>query len=100
MNDEPEYDGPVSLPGEPTDALPGSEIKIRILTERAARREQLFHPLDGMSRKTHPGRPDRLVRNHWPAPEPARLLLEPAVSPDLEVDEWDEPAPPPDAPPA
>jgi hypothetical protein len=40
--------GPVSLPGEPTDAAPGTEEKIRVLTERAARREQLFHPLDGV----------------------------------------------------
>jgi hypothetical protein len=40
--------GPVSLPGEPTDAAPGSEEKIRVLTERASRREQLFHPLDGL----------------------------------------------------
>jgi hypothetical protein len=39
--------GPVSLPGEPTDAAPGSEEKIRVLTERASRREELFHPLDG-----------------------------------------------------
>jgi hypothetical protein len=38
---------PLSRPGEPTDAPPGSPRKIRILTERAARREPLFHPLDG-----------------------------------------------------
>jgi hypothetical protein len=35
------------FPKEPTPALPGSEEKILIMTERAARREQLFHPLDG-----------------------------------------------------
>ena len=49
--------GPVSLPGEPTDAAPGSEEKIRVLTERASRREQLFHPLDGIknpSKETWP----------------------------------------------
>jgi hypothetical protein len=49
--------GPVSLPGEPTEAAPGSEEKIRALTERASRREQLFHPLDGIknpSKKTWP----------------------------------------------
>jgi hypothetical protein len=49
--------GPVSLPGEPTDAVPGSEEKIRVLTERASRREELFHPLDGArngSKKTWP----------------------------------------------
>jgi hypothetical protein len=33
-------------PGEPTDAPPGSEEKIRILIERAARRQPLFHPMD------------------------------------------------------
>jgi hypothetical protein len=36
-----------SLPSNPTDALPGSEQKILIMMERAQRREQLFHPLDG-----------------------------------------------------
>jgi hypothetical protein len=36
-----------SVPGEPTSAAPGSERKIRILIERATRREPLFHPLDG-----------------------------------------------------
>jgi hypothetical protein len=36
------------LPQEPTPALPGSEQKIRVMTERAARREQLFHPMDGL----------------------------------------------------
>ncbi len=60
---------PECPPGEPTDALPGSERKIRILVERAARREPLFHPLDG------PGlRPEReqrtiLVRKDPPAGE-------------------------------
>jgi hypothetical protein len=39
--------GGYQLP-EPTDALPGSEEKIRVLEERARRREQLFHPLDAM----------------------------------------------------
>lgn len=34
------------LPAEPTDALPGTEAKIRVLERRAARGEQLFHPLD------------------------------------------------------
>src|SRR5436305_1269802 len=32
---------------EPTQALPGTEEKIRVMIERAALREQLFHPLDG-----------------------------------------------------
>jgi hypothetical protein len=39
---------PVSRPGEPTMAAPGSARKIRVLMERAARREPLFHPLDGI----------------------------------------------------
>jgi hypothetical protein len=38
---------PGRLPQEPTAALPGSLEKILIMTERASRREQLFHPLDG-----------------------------------------------------
>jgi len=37
-----------ATPQEPTPALPGSEEKIRVLTERASRREQLFHPMDGL----------------------------------------------------
>jgi hypothetical protein len=35
-------------PGEPTPAGPGSERKIEVLIARAARREPLFHPLDGL----------------------------------------------------
>jgi hypothetical protein len=34
--------------GEPTNASPGSEEKIRVLMARAARREPLFHPNDGL----------------------------------------------------
>jgi hypothetical protein len=34
------------LPAAPTDALPGSEEKIRVLTERARLRVSLWHPLD------------------------------------------------------
>ena len=37
----------LSRPGEPTDAPPGSEMKVRVMIERAARREPLFHALDG-----------------------------------------------------
>jgi hypothetical protein len=51
MFDAPEDLTPESLPGEPTDALPGTERKIRILIERAARREPLFHPLDGCKKR-------------------------------------------------
>ncbi len=39
---------PASVPGQPTDALPGSERKIRAMIERATRRESLFHPMDGL----------------------------------------------------
>jgi hypothetical protein len=42
---------PISRPGEPTPAAPGSPRKIRVLMERAARREPLFHPLDGTRRR-------------------------------------------------
>jgi hypothetical protein len=41
-----------SAPGEPTGAPPGSERKIRVMIERAARREALFHPLDGVKRSS------------------------------------------------
>jgi hypothetical protein len=42
--------GPASRAGEPTDAPPGSPRKIRVLTERASRREALFHPKDNLKR--------------------------------------------------
>lgn len=46
---EPGTGNALSRPGEPTEATPGSELKVRIMTERAARREPLFHPLDGLT---------------------------------------------------
>jgi hypothetical protein len=42
---------PLSRPGEPTDAPPGSARKIRVLTERATRRESLFNPRDNLKRR-------------------------------------------------
>ena len=42
---------PISRPGEPTDAAPGSARKIRVLMERAGRREALFHPQDNLKRR-------------------------------------------------
>lgn len=42
--------GPESIPGQATDAPPGSPRKVRVLMERAARRESLFHPADNMKR--------------------------------------------------
>jgi hypothetical protein len=41
---------PASRPGEPTEAAPGTATKIRVLTERATRRESLFHPKDNLKR--------------------------------------------------
>ncbi len=50
MHQEPTALGSLSRPGEPTNASPGSERKIRVMTERASRREPLFHPLDGFKK--------------------------------------------------
>jgi hypothetical protein len=70
---------PLSRPGEPTDAAPGSTRKIRVLTERAARRESLFHPKDNLKRLLPSSPPDS-----EPEPEEeAELDL-------LETDEDDE----------
>ena len=53
---------PLSRPGEPTNAPPGSPRKIRILMERAARREPLFHPLDGRTGRRPPPEPEPAER--------------------------------------
>jgi hypothetical protein len=50
MHQEPNALGSLSRAGEPTNAAPGSERKIRIMTERASRRESLFHPMDGFKK--------------------------------------------------
>ncbi len=50
MHPEPHLPAMISRPGEPTNAAPGSERKICILTERASRREPLFHALDGCTK--------------------------------------------------
>lgn len=42
--------GPFSVPGQATDAPPGTARKVRVLMERAARREPLFHPDDNNQR--------------------------------------------------
>lgn len=70
MGDEFDFFGPASMPGEPTDALPGSEQKIRVLIERAARREQLFHPDDGPAAKNR-RRPASEPPKPWVRPESA-----------------------------
>jgi hypothetical protein len=51
----------ISRPGEPTDAAPGSPRKIRVLTERAARREALFHPQDNLKRRLPSAPPEPFV---------------------------------------
>lgn len=42
----PDSYGERPLPSEPTQYLPGTEEKIRVMAERAIRGEQLFHPDD------------------------------------------------------
>jgi hypothetical protein len=44
--------------GEPTEASPGSPSKIRVLTERASRRESLFHPADNLLRQLPMSQPE------------------------------------------
>ncbi len=61
---------PISRPGEPTDAAPGSQRKIRVLTERAARREALFHPQDNLQRRLPNAPPEE----------------EPDLSPEVDLD--------------
>lgn len=42
-------DGPAvgrPIPDEPTEAPPGSRLKVEVLAERARRRQQLWHPED------------------------------------------------------
>jgi hypothetical protein len=68
---------PLSRPGEPTDAPPGSPRKIRVLTERASRREALFHPKDNLKRRL-------------PMPsaeEDEALELSPALESELDLEE-------------
>lgn len=43
-----DFRGRAPLPAEPTEALPGTWEKQRVLAERAARRELLFHPDDAL----------------------------------------------------
>ena len=50
MNTKPQRES-LSRPGEPTEASPGSPPKIRVLMERASRRESLFHPADNLRRQ-------------------------------------------------
>ncbi len=54
------FNGLPPLPDQPTDALPGSEEKIRVLIDRAAKRQALFHPADAtgfvLSSASHRGK--------------------------------------------
>jgi hypothetical protein len=85
MVPESTYCRPGALPKEPTDAPPGSEQKILVMIERAARREQLFHPLDNLGRRS---RLSPEVRR-WPLPtcEPLDLEMLDQAEEDLEDDE-------------
>ena len=56
------FNGNAPLPDQPTEASPGSEAKILILMERAAKRQALFHPRDSM-----------IVAEPAPADEPVEL---------------------------
>jgi hypothetical protein len=57
---------PISRQGEPTPASPGSPRKIRVLMERAARREPLFHPLDGSTSWRSSGDPSSHLPGSFP----------------------------------
>src|SRR6266542_1135108 len=43
-----DFNGNAPLSDQPTLASPGSEAKIIVLMERAARRQALFHPFDSI----------------------------------------------------
>jgi hypothetical protein len=78
MHDEVNLLRSGSRRGEPTDASPGSEDKIRVMAERASRREPLFHPLDNL------GPRPLTERAKWSAKQPEEPV---AVEELLEVDE-------------
>jgi hypothetical protein len=43
-----------AVPQQPTTAAPGSEAKVRVMIERASRREALFHPDDATIAQARP----------------------------------------------
>jgi hypothetical protein len=52
LSDGGDFNGGYQLPAEPTQALPGTEEKIRVLAERFDRHDALWHPQDAIrSRK-------------------------------------------------
>lgn len=79
---------PECLPGEPTDAAPGSERKIRVLIERAARHEPLFHPQDGLrkAKDTRPFWVQRLAAR-WAQPGDATPPMENGAGPENVLDQ-------------
>jgi hypothetical protein len=82
--------GPGRLPEQPTEALPGTEQKIRVMIERASRREQLFHPLDGAKRNNH--RPPPVVEAlPWPEPIAEPPIPVAAQEDPFAIDYQDEP---------
>ena len=54
MHSQPTSSRLATVLPEPTAALPGSEQKIRVMAERATRRQQLFHPMDGLIGESAP----------------------------------------------
>jgi hypothetical protein len=89
MHLQPSYFGPGAVPREPTEALPGSEQKIRIMTERAARRQQLFHPLDGIPARLRRQVLSLPVISSWPVELSANLFFqEPAF--ETATDDFDD----------
>jgi hypothetical protein len=74
-----DFYGEADLPPYPTQALPGSEEKIQILTERATHRVQLHHPLDAGPRAPDVDLPPALTPKPVESAESRRrrLLSEP-----------------------
>jgi hypothetical protein len=68
-----DFRGPAPLP-VPTDAPPGSRRKIRVLTNRFRRREELFHPLDARGSERLAFRPGKNSGPHGDKFRAAALL--------------------------
>lgn len=47
-----DFNGRVTLPGAPTNALPGTPEKVEILAQRARLRQSLWHPEDAPMNRT------------------------------------------------
>jgi hypothetical protein len=70
---------PYSRQGEPTDAAPGSPRKIRVLMERASRREALFHPKDNLKRRLPTAPPEPELESEETAEEQVEADMDLAV---------------------